>query len=100
MRVQEAVFEAQPVWAIDRLLVEQVAEALAELVVLVVADHDSPVAYAEGVAIILAQWKPTNLGRPAIQRLAVEQRLPALAALRHCGAPADAKRHSRDSNAI
>src|SRR5262249_41516617 len=58
-------------------LVEEVAELLVELRVLVVRDLDRAVLDAEGVPVILAQRIALDLGGPALEVLAVEQRHPA-----------------------
>ena len=54
MGAPEAVFEPKLVGTCERLVIEQVTETLAELVVLVVADNNRPIADAERVAIVLS----------------------------------------------
>src|SRR5262245_2214545 len=97
MLLQEPVFHPKPV-GLEWRLVEQMPEALAEFVVAVIRDLDRAGAQPDCALVVLAQWKPSNLGRPASQRLTVEQRLPsALAALRQACAGCT-KRHGRNGN--
>src|SRR5260221_9078156 len=60
------------------VLVAQVAEPAAEVLVFVVGDAEKAVLDAEGVVAVLAGGVPGELGGPAFEVLAVEKRCPFL----------------------
>ena len=72
---EEPVLEREHVVR-ELLLVEQVAEARAEVVVLVVHDADQAVLHAERVGVVVAELMMGELHHPAVEIAAVEDRLP------------------------
>src|SRR5262249_22012201 len=58
--------------------VKEMAELRVELVVLVIRDLQHAVLDPEGVAVVLARGIALDLGRPAVEVLAIEQRGPAI----------------------
>ena len=68
----EAVFQGQSVVR-ERRVVVQVAEAVAEFVVAVVADLDEAVLGPKGVGVVVPDLVALELRGPSVQRLSVEQ---------------------------
>jgi len=87
----EPVLHAKPVVR-KLLLMEQVPELVAELLVLVVGDLQHAVGDPERVVVVLAQVMPGEFRRPALQVLPVEQLNPLLLGRRVLG------RHGRRDN--
>ena len=87
----EPILDAQPVVG-KRRLVEQVAELVVELGILVVRYLQDPVLDAESITVVLAQVVAFDLGLPAVQVLAVEECDPALLGGRILPADIDARR--------
>src|SRR5688572_17262603 len=73
----EAIFDAQPVVA-ERLLIEEMAEAAAETVVVRVAHFEHAILDAKRVAIVFSDLVMGDLWRPAREIPAVEERNPIL----------------------
>src|SRR5262249_23917250 len=97
MRIEKAILHPEAI-GLERRLVEQMAEALAELVVAVIVHHDRAIAHPERVLVVVAERKPANLRRPPVQSLPIDERLPSVfAALRHART-ARAKRYGRSGN--
>src|SRR6185312_8215320 len=71
------VLDAQPVMG-ERRLVEEMSELAVELGIFVIGDLQDPVLDAERIGVVLAKRIALDLGRPAVEILAVEQRNPAL----------------------
>ena len=73
----EPILDPQP---IVRILVlgEQVAELVVELGILIIGDLEDAVFDAERIAIIVARVIALDLGLPALEVLAVEERNPAV----------------------
>ena len=75
---QDPVHQSQPV-AGERDLVDQVGELVGELAaVVVVGDPERPVLHHEGVVPVLAGRPVIDLGNPAVEVAAVEDRDPAV----------------------
>jgi hypothetical protein len=73
----EAVFEAQTIGRIGRAEGEM-PEAALESVIAVIGDADRALLHSESAIGVLAQGMAGDLRRPAVQRSAVEELLPAL----------------------
>jgi hypothetical protein len=74
----ETIFNPQPVVR-ERLLVKQVAELIAKVLIFVVAHLEQAVFDPEGIAKVVPQLVIANLRRPALEILAVEELDPVAA---------------------
>src|SRR6185312_14416130 len=71
----ETVLCPQPIMR-KRLVVEQAAEAIAELVVLLIGNLQQPLLHPEGIAVVVSGLEPGDLRGPAAQVVPVEQTEP------------------------